>query len=154
MAVCFMGSAIAQGEHIQSTAASWYKKANGAITANSGTKTDTTVNADTSYCYFLAQYRSDLTIVDSITKISGTPAGTVVLQGSNDSSFTNATMYNMSGDTVALYTSVGKTYTITNTTTQVPMWFVPRFPFLYGRLITITTGTQSCVPKARISGKR
>lgn len=152
------GETFAQGEHVQSPVVTWYKKANGTYTnpisiSAKGSWTDTTVNAYTSYAYFLVQYRSDVTIIDSITRISGTPAGTVVLQGSNDSSFTNATMFNMSGDTTT-YSSVGKTYTITNTSTQVPMWFVPKFPFLYGRLVTITTGTQSCVPKYKISGKR
>lgn len=70
-----------------------------------------------------------------ITKISGTAAGTVTLQGSNDG--TNYV-------TVSSSFSDGQTLTVTNVTTSTKLFKITGSPYAYYRLSYTGSGTMSC----------
>lgn len=73
-----------------------------------------------------------------VTKLTGTVAGTVMLEGSNDG--TN-------------YLSISDTLTLTDVTTNTKLWTVDKAPYKYYRLKGTGSGTMSaiisgyCVPK-------
>lgn len=73
----------------------------------------------------------------TVTKISGTGAGTAMLQGSND------------GVTFGAIVGLG-TYTITNVTTQATVWALTGSPFLYYRVSVTGSGTELITIKANL----
>ncbi|MDI9256340.1 hypothetical protein [Flavobacterium sedimenticola] len=91
--------------------------------------TDTITNATTMYQYAIIDGYNDIVVVQpTFTKISGTAAATVKLQGS-----VNGTSYN----------DIGSSYTVTNTATQSTSWIVTPSSYKYYRLEIVPTGTQS-----------
>jgi len=77
-----------------------------------------------------------------VTKLSGTAAGTVTLQGSNDG--TNFVTVNSS------YVSA-TTMTVTNVTTSTALLTVTSSPYKYYRLSYTGSGTMSCTLKGYVS---
>lgn len=83
----------------------------------------------------VGQYRT-VTISTVVTKISGTGAGTIVLQGSTDG---------VNYETVAASQLQGAqtaSYTITNVASQVHLFVVEKAPYLFYRTQTTGSGTE------------
>jgi len=109
-----------------------------------GSTSDTTVNAATSYVGLsLSNYYNTVSFQAVVTKISGTVAGTVTLQGSNDG--TNYV-------TVSSSYATATTLSCTDQTTNTKMFVVTGSPYKYYRLSYTGSGTMSatikgyCVP--------
>ena len=91
--------------------------------------TDTITNATTKYQYAIIDGYNDIVVVQpTFTKISGTAAAIVKLQGS-----VNGTSYN----------DIGSSYTVTNTATQSTSFIVTPSNYKYYRLEIVPSGTQS-----------
>jgi hypothetical protein len=96
---------------------------------------DTTDNTATSYITLpISQWYNTIAIQSVVTKISGTVAGTVTLQGSLD-----GTNYNTVSSSYATVTS----YVPTNVTTNTKMFVVTGSPYRYYRLSYTGAGTMS-----------
>lgn len=109
-----------------------------------GSTSDTTVNAATGYVGItLSNYYTRVSFQAVVTKISGTVAGTVTLQGSNDG--TNYV-------TVSSSYATATTLSCTDQTTNTKMFVVTGSPYKYYRLSYTGSGTMSatikgyCVP--------
>lgn len=93
---------------------------------------------DTGYAQWTIGNNLNRTFDFLVTKTSGTVAGTLLLQGSND----NATWFTLTGVTTYCATCQGASATVGNATTHY-MFFLPanamNFPFMQGRLITSDT---------------
>ncbi len=109
---------------------------------NSG---DTIVNTATEACSLKVNnsYKS-LSIHALITKISGTVAGTLTLQGTIDG-VTWVTV-----DTATFVSDGLATYTATNVTSQSKVWIVSGSPYLWFKLSYTGTGTMSATLKGYI----
>jgi len=93
--------------------------------------TDTITNATTKYQYAIIDgYQDTIVVQPTFTKISGTGAATVKLQGS-----VNGVSYNDVGSP--------SSYTVTDTATQSTAIIVTGSPYKYYRLSIVPTGTQS-----------
>lgn len=91
--------------------------------------TDTITNAVTKYQYAVIDGYNDIIVVQpTFTKVSGTAAATVKLQGSVDG---------------VGYNDIGSSYTVTNVTTQTASFVVTPSNYKYYRLEIVPTGTQS-----------
>lgn len=91
--------------------------------------TDTITNTTTKYQYAIIEgYNDIVTVQPTFTKLSGTAAATVKLQGSVD-----GTSYN----------DIGSSYTVTNVTSQATSFIVNPSSYRYYRLEIVPTGTQS-----------
>ncbi|MGV3695517.1 hypothetical protein [Flavobacterium sp.] len=91
--------------------------------------TDTITNAVTKYQYAIIDGYNDIVVVQpTFTKVSGTAAATVKLQGS-----VNGTSYN----------DIGSSYTVTDVATQSTSFIVTPSNYKYYRLSIVPTGTQS-----------
>lgn len=108
---------------------------------------DTVTNAATNYVQIQAKYGyNSLTIQPVVTKISGTAAGTVTLQGSNDG--VNYVTVNTS-----YIAGASATMTVTNVTTSTRLFVVTGSPYEYYRLSYTGSGTMSCSLKGYLVGK-
>jgi hypothetical protein len=99
--------------------------------------TDTVTNAATKTLTLpvtKAWYKT-ITIQAVVTKISGTAAGTVTLQGSNDGS---------NYVTVSSSYSDAQTLSVSNTTTNTKLFKITGTPYLYYRLSYTGSGTMAC----------
>lgn len=93
--------------------------------------TDTLTNAGTvSQLKQITGYHKVLSIQTTITKVTGTPAGTVVLYGSLD-----GTTYDTIPGT--------ERFTITNVATQTIIWPLGESRYVYYKVVTAGSGTQS-----------
>jgi hypothetical protein len=92
--------------------------------------TDTVTNTTVLYQYAIAQGSNiHVTFQSLFTKVTGTPAGTIALQGSIDG-------VNWSG-------TLGTAFTITDVTTQVASFTVVPSTYQYYRIVVTPSGTQS-----------
>jgi hypothetical protein len=106
---------------------------------NSG---DTITNAGTEACSLkVASSYKTVTIHALITKISGTVAGTVTLQGTVDGT-TWVTV-----DTAAFVSDGGATYTATNVASQSKVWIINGAPYLWFKLSYTGSGTMAATLK-------
>jgi hypothetical protein len=101
------------------------------------TSTDTLVNTDTAYISLPTAtggyYAVGIQAV--VTKVSGTAAGTAIIQGSLDG--TN-------------YVTIGTdTLTFTNVTTNTKVWEITPSVYQYHRVRFISSGTVVEIPKVR-----
>jgi hypothetical protein len=97
---------------------------------------DTTDNSGTSFLTFGVQRWYDQIIIQSVvTRLSGTAAGTVTLQGSID-----GTNYS----TVSTSYANAASYAVTNAATNTYIFEVTGSPYRYYRLSYTGTGTMSC----------
>lgn len=92
--------------------------------------TDTVTNTTVKYQYGIIQgSNSHVTIQSLFTKSTGTPSGTIALQGSIDGT-------NWSG-------TLGTAFTLTDVSTQVATFTVIPSQYQYYRIIVTPSGTQS-----------
>jgi len=92
--------------------------------------TDTVTNTTVLYQYAITQGSNiHATFQSLFTKVTGTPAGTIVLQGSIDG-------VNWSG-------TLGSSFTITDVATQVATFTVIPSAYQYYRIVVTPSGTQS-----------
>jgi hypothetical protein len=112
-----------------------------------GLTSDTVTNTATNYVQLQAKYGYNyLTIQPIVTKISGTPAGTLTLQGSNDG--TNYVTVNTS------YIKGGvATLSVTNQNVNSRFFVVTGSPYEYYRVSYTGSGTMSCTLAALAIGK-
>jgi hypothetical protein len=102
-----------------------------------GGQDDTIANTATGYVgYTVNNYYERVAIQAVVTKLSGTAAGTVTLQGSIDG--TNYVTVK------AAYVSSSATLTVTNVTTTSKIFVVSNSPYNYYRLSYTGSGTMSC----------
>jgi len=107
-----------------------------------GSTSDTIVNTATGYVGLTVQnYYDKVGIQTVITKISGTVAGTVTLQGSNDG--TNYV-------TVSSSYSDAQTHTATNVATSTKLFTITGSPYKYYRLSYTGSGTMSATIKGYV----
>jgi hypothetical protein len=91
--------------------------------------TDTITNAVTKYQYAAVKgYNEIIAVQPTFTKISGTAAATVKMQGSVDG---------------VQYTDIGTSYTVTDVATQTTAFIITPSSYQYYRLSIVPTGTQS-----------
>ncbi len=113
-----------------------------------GLTSDTVANTATNTLVArMQQWAERITIQAVVTKISGTAAGTVTLQGSNDGTnfVTVNTGYLTNDVTTAPFTTGGTaTLTVTNVTTTTKIFVVRGSPYEYYRLSYTGSGTMSC----------
>lgn len=97
---------------------------------------DTTDNTGTSFVSFpVSQWYNSIAIQSVVTRLSGTAAGTVTLQGSID-----GTNYRTVDSRYSTITS----YTVTNAATNSRFFIVTGSPYRYYRLSYTGAGTMSC----------
>jgi hypothetical protein len=100
---------------------------------------DTLTNADTGTIGHAVNYAYDLSFNYTVTRLSGTLAGNVSLYGTNDS--LNGPWVLIKADTSQCPSCALSTGTFTNAASNRFVYRVPRSPFTYYRLQTITSGT-------------
>jgi hypothetical protein len=107
--------------------------------SNYSLTSDTITNSGTGYVEFtLNSFYERVSFQPVVTKLSGTAAGTVTLQGSIDG--TNFV-------TVASSYVTAATMSVTNVTTSTSMLIVTDSPYRYYRLSYTGSGTMSCTLK-------
>ena len=105
------------------------------------------VNTATAYNTLeVKQGYATVAIQTVITKVSGTVAGTVTLQGSIDGTNYETVDTNY----VSTYTV---TYTPTNVATNSKVWLMNRNPYQYYRIKYVGTGTMSATMTSYLVGK-
>ena len=107
---------------------------------------DTVVNAGTKACSLkVANPYHQVSIHALMTKISGTVAGTLTLQGTVD----GVTWVTVDS---ALYagTATASTFTATNVASQSKIWIVNNSPYLWFKLTWTGTGTMSATLKGYV----
>lgn len=113
-----------------------------AMKATTGNTSDTVTNTGTEVLSTQVNgYNEVVTVQLTVTKISGTVAGTAILQGSLDG--TTWTTLNHAS------TTGNDTITLTNVTTNSAIWVVEPSKYLYYRVSVTGSGTMV----ARISAK-
>ena len=120
-----------------------------------GNTSDTITNTATNYLVQRVQgaYKT-VTIQPIVAKISGTPAGTITLQGSIDG-VNYSTVSTGYLSILGNYGSGGAaTYSVTNTTTQSTGFVVIGNPYQYYRLAYAGSGTMSCTLSANVLPSR
>lgn len=111
------------------------KHASQNMLSNVSLTSDTTINTATSYVSLpVTNWYNTVSIQSVVTKISGTVAGTVTLQGSLD-----GTNFNTVDPNYATVTS----YVPTNVSTNTKVFVVTGSPYRYYRLSYTGTGTMS-----------
>lgn len=112
---------------------------------------DTVTNTATKSVYYQVQnWYQDVSLQVVVTKLSGTAAGTVTLQGSVDGTnfATVSTAYLVNIASAAPYTTGGgATLTVTNQTTNTKIFTLNGSPYQYYRLSYTGSGTMSCTIK-------
>lgn len=111
-----------------------------------GLTIDTVTNTATNYVSLQVQnWYQTVSIQAVVTKISGTAAGTVTLQGSNDGTnyVTVNTAYLNTG-APQYTTGAAATLAVTNVTTTTGIWVVKGSPYEYYRLSYTGSGTMAC----------
>jgi len=110
----------------------------GTITPVTSGRLDTLTNADTGYIRMTLNSNYAMVFDLSMTKITGTLAGTAVLQGSTD----NTNWVTLTGITTTCSGCQGASATITDGSAHYK-WAVPvgAVPFQYYQMRAITTGT-------------
>lgn len=122
------------------------KRAVSNMTQAYGSTSDTIVNTATGYVGLTVNnYYKEVSIQTVITKISGTVAGTVTLQGSNDG--TNYV-------TVSTSYSDAQTHTATNVATSSKLFTITGSPYKYYRLSYTGSGTMSATIKGYLVPNR
>lgn len=97
---------------------------------------DTLAAADTSYLGYTSQSRVDMVFHITNTKVSGTVAGNIILQASED----NVTWHQIACDTAQVTGTTGLTGALTDATTLFDM-LVHTSPLVYYRARVIQTGS-------------
>lgn len=119
---------------------------------------DTVTNSGTnSVTLQVQQSYQSLGIQVVVTKLSGTAAGTVTLQGSNDGSnyVTVSTAYLEAISSAAPFTTSGTaTLSVTNVTTNTKIFVVRGSPYQYYRLSHTGSGTMACTLKGYLLGSK
>lgn len=110
---------------------------------------DTVTNTGSNYVTLQVQnWYNTVSIQPIVTKISGTAAGTVTLQGSNDGvNFVTVNTKYLSTLDPYFTTGAAATLTITNVTTNTGVFVVIGSPYLYYRLSYAGSGTMVCTLK-------
>lgn len=100
--------------------------------------TDTVTNTATVFLTSpkIALSPKSTTVGFKAVKISGTAAGTVTLQGSNDN--------------VDFYTASATTFTVTDVATQTTSWVLVGSPYLYYRVTCTGSGTSVYTLKSNV----
>lgn len=98
---------------------------------------DTITNTGTAYLYAKVNGYYGVSIQITVTKISGTVAGTTVLQGSLDGTNWNTI-------------TTEDTLTHTNVSSQGYLWTFVNSPYLYYRVYSTGSGTMSALITAKI----
>lgn len=112
----------------------------GSVTTASVPKaTDSLVNVDTGTIGHVVNYAYDLSFNYTVTRLSGTLAGSVTLYGTNDS--VNGPWRLVKADTAQCPACTVTTGTYSNAATNTFTFRVPRSPFTYYRLQGVTSGT-------------
>jgi hypothetical protein len=119
------------------------KKSTNTLLSSYSLTSDTVTNTGTSYLQItLNNYYEKVSFQPVVTKVSGTAAGTVTLQGSVDG--TNYV-------TVSSDYSNARTMTVTNVTTSTAFFVVTSSPYRYYRLSYTGSGTMVCTLKGYVS---
>lgn len=122
-----------------------------------GLTLDTVTNTATNTLKVRAQqWYKTISIQAVVTKLSGTAAGTVTLQGSNDGTNYNtvSTSY-LLGTFTAPYTTGGvATMSVSNITTNTKIFTLIGSPYEYYRLSYTGSGTMSCTLKGYVLGNK
>lgn len=110
-----------------------------------GGSTDSVTNAGTNYLKTATAVSGTggITVQLNITKISGTAAGTAILQGSIDGS--NWNTISLASGMVTAGASTGAandTFTLTNVTSQNCSWFLVQNQYIYYRVFVTGSGTE------------
>lgn len=125
----------------------------GTVTPVASGKLDTLTNVDTGYVQFNILNNLGLDFDYTVTKISGTVAGTALLQGSYD----NQNWITITGNTTYAAGYSGASATITNTAgTKHYHWSVPQDvapPFPYWQVQAITSGTMTASYNCTVKSK-
>jgi len=124
----------------------------GTTTSLSGQTPAIHTNTDTTFTYFFVQTASDLLIADSIVKTSGYVRGTGKLQGCSDTA-NGGKWFTVRGNTTTIAGACDSVFSFTGTTSAAGVWYVPRFPFSYGRIAHFTDTTEVVTPKVTVWGK-
>lgn len=107
---------------------------------------DTITNTGTGYVgYRVKNAYNTVTIQAVVTRLSGTAAGTVTLQGSNDG---------INYVTVSASYSDAQTLSVSNVATQSKLFVVTGSPYAYYRLSYAGSGTMSCTLKGYLLANR
>lgn len=118
-------------------------KTNKSMLSSYSLTTDTATNTGTTYLQItLSNYYEKVSFQPVVTKVSGTAAGTVTLQGSVDG--TNYVTVNTS------YSSA-QTMSVTNVTTSTALLTVTSSPYRYYRLSYTGSGTMVCTLRGYVS---
>lgn len=119
-----------------------YAIVSGTVTPVASGVLDTLTNVDTGYVRWTYSNNYNLLFDFTVTKISGTVAGTSLLQGSTDGTNWNT----ITGATAYCAGCIGASATVTNTAgTKHYQWVVPAnsVPYKYWQVQTITSGTMT-----------
>ncbi len=104
-----------------------------------GNSTDSVTNAGNNYLKTTAvSGEGAITVQLVVTKLSGTAAGTAVIQGSLDGTNWVNINYATGGQTGAM----NDTFALTDVTSQTYAWFLPASPYIYYRVYVVGSGTQ------------
>lgn len=108
-----------------------------------GGTSDSVTNTGSAYLKAQVSGVGTITVACAITKISGTGAGTAVLQGSLNG--TNWQTISLASGLVQAAGSTGvanDTFTLTNVTTQSCSWFLAHNQYSYYRVYIVGSGTE------------
>ncbi len=122
----------------------------GTVTPVATGKRDTLTNTDTGYVQFSMGGGYDLLFDFAVTKISGTVAGTSLLQGSID----NATWHTLTGNTTYCAGCQGASATVTDASAHY-QWYIPNngTNYPYYQIRTITSGTMTATYSSTLGYK-
>jgi hypothetical protein len=120
-----------------------------------GTVTTTTItNTATRYHgYQVRATHKTITIQPVITKVSGTVAGTVTLQGSNDGTNYETVPTSYVTKYLGLSSSASSTFATSNQTTNTCLFVISGSPFEYYRVSYTGSGTMSATMTAKLVAK-
>lgn len=106
---------------------------------------DTVINTATKACSLkITHSYRQVTIHGLVTKVSGTVAGTLTLQGTVDGNTW------LTVDTASLQTEGPSTFTTTNVASQSKVWIVNQSPYLWFRLSYTGSGTMAAILKGYV----
>lgn len=107
-----------------------YAVVKNALSSPTHAVTDTITNTTVAYQYaIVGGSNTSVTFQSLFTKVTGTPAGTISLQGSIDG--------------VNWSTTIGTAFTLTDVSTQVASFVVSPSYYQYYRIVVTPSGTQS-----------